>query len=179
MYLVIGIGNPDAEYNSTRHNVGREIVRALVQDWKMEKKLFAEIAKQHDVVYALPTTYMNESGMSVAKIVANYKLKIVNLVVVHDDIDLPLGTLRISHSSGAGGHNGVQSIIDALGSKEFIRLRVGVAGVGRKRTDAATYVLKRFTKTEQSTIEETKNRAREALSIIIARGAEHAMQKYN
>lgn len=179
MYLIIGLGNPGTDYDGTRHNVGRDVVRGCADTWKTEKKLFAEIAKQYDVVYALPTTYMNDSGRAVRAVMSTVKCQLSNVIIVHDDIDLPLGTLRISHDSGAGGHNGVQSIIDALGSKEFTRVRIGVAGVGRTRTDAATYVLKRFPKTELPVIKEMKNKTREALSVILSNGVKKAMQEYN
>lgn len=179
MRLVIGLGNPGSEYTGTRHNVGQEVIRACADHWKLEKRLFAEVAKKDDIVFALPTTFMNESGKAVQKITTTYHLPPTSLILVHDDIDLPLGTLRISQDSGAGGHNGVQSIIDTLGSKTFARLRIGVAGIGRKRTNAAAYVLKRFTKTELPAINETKKRAVEALSVIIRDGRAAAMQHYN
>ncbi|MBI5798474.1 MAG: aminoacyl-tRNA hydrolase, partial [Candidatus Yonathbacteria bacterium] len=131
MKLIIGLGNPGEEYIGTRHNVGREVVRGLSKDWKVEKKLFAEIAKHNDIIFALPTTYMNESGQPVQLLVTRYALRVTDLVIIHDDIDLPLGTIRISKNASAGGHNGVQSIIDALGTKEFTRLRIGVAGIAR------------------------------------------------
>ncbi|MBI4262694.1 aminoacyl-tRNA hydrolase, partial [Candidatus Uhrbacteria bacterium] len=109
----------------------------------------------------------------------NYQLPITNLILVHDDIDLSLGTIRISKNASAGGHNGVQSIINALGTKEFTRLRIGVAGIARKRMDAAAYVLKRFSKTELPNIKKITATAREALSVILNEGPAKAMNLYN
>lgn len=194
MKLIIGLGNPGKEYEGTRHNIGREIVRALAEDWKLdwklEKKLFAEIAwyknftivkkvHQKDFVLALPTTYMNDSGRAVKKLLTTYNVQLTDLLIVHDDLDLPLGTLRFSQGSGAAGQKGVESIIDTLGTKDFARLRIGVAGEHRATTDAAAYVLKKFAANERKKVAEIKERALEALACYCTDGLAAAMTRYN
>lgn len=179
MKLVIGLGNPGEEYVGTRHNVGYEVVRALADDWKMEKKLFSEIAKRNEVVYALPTTYMNESGKAAHALIWRFGIDQKNLILIHDDIDLPLGTIRITQKSGPAGHKGIVSIFDALGVREMIRVRIGVAGKGRARIDAATYVLKKFSKGERAQLLPALDRAREAITIILKDGVDRAMNIYN
>lgn len=199
MKLIVGLGNPGKEYDGTRHNIGREIVRALADDgsasWRMQKKLHAEVARlqesppclpagrdsgsDNNTLLVIPTTYMNESGKAVQQLLTTYNLQLTNLLIVHDDLDLPLGTLRFSQGSGAAGQKGVQSIIDALGTKDFARLRIGVAGAHRQTTDAADYVLKKFSKDEQVIITQIKKRATEALADYCAHDLAHAMSHFN
>ncbi len=180
MKLIVGLGNPGKEYDSTRHNIGREIVRALADEWKIQKKLHAETAKyEEDVLLALPTTFMNESGHSIQALVTSYKLPVTNLLVAHDDLDLPLGALRFSQGSGAAGQKGVASIIDALGTKDFARLRIGVAGAHRATTDAADYVLKKFAKEERAIVAQIKKRATEALADYCTHDLATVMNRYN
>ena len=196
MKLIVGLGNPGKEYDGTRHNIGREIVRALADewqlDWKTEKKLHAEVAvytttkgtfvstKVPFVVrLALPTTYMNESGHAVQALVTSYQLLVTDVLIVHDDLDLPLGTIRFSQGSGAAGQKGVQSIIDTLGTKNFARLRIGVAGTHRATTNAADYVLKKFSKEEQLIAIQIKKRATEALANYCVHDLATVMGRYN
>lgn len=191
MKLIVGLGNSGKEYDGTRHNVGREIVRAMSDDWHVQKKLFTEIAhvqnvaiatkriSQHDVVLAIPTTYMNDSGKAVKKLLTTYHLSPKTLLVVHDDLDLPLGTLRFSQGSGAAGQKGVQSIINALSTKDFARLRIGIAGEHRATTDAATYVLKPFAKNEMPTMRRAKQKAQKAIALYCTQDITNAMQTYN
>lgn len=157
MKIIIGLGNPGKEYEKTRHNIGFMAISYLLLDigidvkWKFEKRSNAEIAKGEitgqKVILVKPQTFMNNSGQAVKQLITNYKLLITNLLIIHDDLDLPLGTLRLSRGSGSAGHKGVQSIIDALGTKDFWRLRVGI---GPKRGDAAQFVLKPFSRLEQT-----------------------------
>uniref|UniRef100_A0A7C4R1Z3 Peptidyl-tRNA hydrolase n=1 Tax=candidate division CPR3 bacterium TaxID=2268181 RepID=A0A7C4R1Z3_UNCC3 len=158
MKIIIGLGNPGKKYEITRHNVGflalDRIIKIinnqsstpnqhpilniqLIQDFKLEKKLDAEIAKlkidTEDIILVKPQTFMNLSGKSVKKIVGFYKIRpIEDLVVIHDDIDLDFGKVRIKNKGSSAGHNGVQSIIDELGTESFIRVRIGV---GRPQND--------------------------------------------
>src|SRR3990167_2216195 len=166
MKLIIGLGNPGKEYEKTRHNVGFLAVEKIAQDlqfskWKMEKKLEAEVCRGfiasccEDVILAKPQTFMNLSGRAVQLLTTYYKLHTNDVLIVHDDLDLELGTLKLSYGSGSAGHNEIQSIIDTLGTKDFWRLRMGIGrppkslalvnGATRKLSfDAAKFVLKRF-----------------------------------
>ena len=135
MILVIGLGNPGEKYKKTRHNLGRLVVSTWqfiigFPDFRLEKKSNALISKgtfeQKRIILTLPETFMNNSGKSVKMLTKSYKLKPNNLIIVHDDIDLPLGTIRISIDRGAAGHKGVESIIKELGTKNFIRVRIGI-----------------------------------------------------
>ncbi len=153
MTLIVGLGNPGEQYEHTRHNVGWWAVDVVAEDgdaaWKKDKAANAEIAKHRDLILAKPQTFMNNSGSTVREL---KKRTEGMLLVIHDDIDLPLGTIRVSSGASAGGHNGVQSIIDHLGTKDFWRIRIGVAPDRegwKQKTDPAAYVLKPFTKSEQ------------------------------
>lgn len=152
MKLVVGLGNPGAQYKDTLHNAGMLVLDSLVDEWgwyHAPQSIKAEISKHADVVYAKPTTYMNKSGMPVQMLLSYYKLTPEDLIVVHDDIDVPMGEVRTEAGRGAGGHNGVASIIESLGGNNtFMRIRVGIA---TKRTaqregktrDVAKIVLKK------------------------------------
>lgn len=180
MTLIVGLGNPGKEYENTRHNVGWRVIDAfsstLDGTWKTDKKLNAQIfselspvipsrvegsrlsARKLPVTITLlkPFTFMNNSGSAVATVFRRTKTKkISTLIVLHDDIDLPLGTVRVSFGSSSGGHNGVKSIIDHLSTKDFWRFRIGVAPIKgeadwKQKIDPATFVLKPFTRTENS-----------------------------
>ena len=137
-YIILGLGNPGEEYENTRHNTGRMIVDAFAKkidaddDWKEDKKIKSEIAKtkigKNSVLLVKPNTFMNKSGDAVKSLVKNKK-QAETLVVVHDDLDLPLGKIKISFNKSAGGHRGVQSIIKAIKTEGFIRMRVGICPV--------------------------------------------------
>jgi len=152
--IIVGLGNPGKQYEQTLHNAGTLVVDAVIKtkglSWeKAPKNTPALIAKQGDILYAKPTTYMNVSGVAVQQLLNYYKLSPAQLIVVHDDIDIPMGDVRVEKTRGAGGHNGIKSIMQSLGgSNEFTRVRVGVATKrtmqkeGRKR-DVAKIVLKK------------------------------------
>jgi len=137
-YIILGLGNPGEEYENTRHNTGRMIVDAFAKkidaddDWKEDKKIKSEIAKtkieKNSVLLVKPNTFTNKSGDAVKSLVKNKK-QAETLVVVHDDLDLPLGKIKISFNKSAGGHRGVQSIIKAIKTEGFIRMRVGICPV--------------------------------------------------
>ena len=135
-YLIVGLGNPDKEYNETRHNVGFMFLDALAKqmkasDFVLEKKLLAEIAtgkvNGQKVILAKPQTYVNKSGEAVKKIVQNSKFKIQNLVIIHDDLDVPFEHTKLTPGSGSGGHKGVQSILSQLKTENIKRLKIGIA----------------------------------------------------
>ena len=157
MKAVVGLGNPGAEYEGTRHNVGSEVVSALAESEGGRFKRGPSRVRCHvadvmvgaaKVILGVPMTYMNESGGPVKSLVEYFDVAEEHLLVIHDDIDLPFGRLRVQVGGGTGGHNGLRSIEKALGHRNFMRLKVGV-GRPPGRMDPADFVLRRFTKSER------------------------------
>ena len=153
MKLIVGLGNPGAEYAKTRHNVGFMVVDALGDDWKLEKKLKSEVCEiqiaDHKALLIKPQTFMNNSGEAVQAIAAFYKVDPSEIVVIYDDLDLEFGKLRVRHGGGSGGHNGIKSIIQHT-NETFIRFRIGIRNETLKNpipTDK--FVLAPFTAEEQ------------------------------
>lgn len=148
MKLIIGLGNPGKKFEKTRHNCGFIVLDKIVIDkglnWRFDKGSNAEIAKGGDRIFAKPQTFMNDSGFSVAKLVGFYKIDLDNLIVVHDDVDLPFGEFRYRKGSGTAGHHGVESIFEKLGSLDFWRFRVGVDRPQGSAFDVKEYVLEKF-----------------------------------
>ena len=180
MKLVVGLGNPGREYARTRHNVGFEVLETLAArhaaSWS--KKPDAEIARWgQDALLVKPQTYMNLSGSAVQHWQHWYKVGFEDVLVVVDDVNLEAGRLRIRRSGSAGGHNGLKSIIGALGTDQFPRLRVGVGGGNRK--SLSSHVLGRFTADEEAIIESAIAKAVEAIEVFVAVGVVAAMDKYN
>jgi PTH1 family peptidyl-tRNA hydrolase len=165
MILIVGLGNPGKKYEKTRHNVGFMAI---------DKLKLLNIKK---VILAKPKTFMNESGKEVKKIIKNLKLKIKNLIVIHDDLDLSLGRIKISVNRGAAGHKGVESIIKELGTKNFIRFRIGIKSISNFKTQ--NFVLSKFTKQEEKIVKEVIKKTAEAIEFAIIYGIEKAMNKYN
>lgn len=134
MHLIVGLGNPEKKYFATRHNVGFLAVEAIAKlcttPWKNKADLFSEIGEAHHdnekLILAKPQTYMNVSGKAVAALMHRYHIEPQHLIVISDDVDLPTGTLRIRTEGGAGGHNGLKSIITSIGTQQFLRIRIGV-----------------------------------------------------
>lgn len=156
--LIVGLGNPLPKYKNTRHNIGQAIVSYFQKinnfpDFNFKKKIESLISEGKingkKIILALPQTFMNESGRAVQKLIRNYKLPITNLLIIHDDIDLPLGKIRIRKKSSSGGHKGVQSIIDYLKTEDFVRVKVGVANEKRKKIPAEKFVLEKFEENEK------------------------------
>ncbi len=185
--LIIGLGNPGEKYESTRHNLGRLIIQAWQKqtgfsDFKEKKKIQALVSEdrfqKEKVVLALPETFMNSSGQSVKLMVKNYKLKPSSVVVVHDDFDLDLGKMKISKDRGSGGHKGIQSIINQLKTKDFIRFRIGIKPK-RKPKDLDKFVLKKFSRTEQLIIKEMIKKTLKAISFYLENNLEKAMNEFN
>ncbi len=182
-WLVVGLGNPGKEFDFTPHNMGFMVCDSLSSffnfDFSLEKRFlgffsFFYIGDQK-VGILKPMTYMNLSGDSVVRIVNYYRIDIEKLIVVHDDIDLPLGRIRIRKGSSSGGHRGVDSIISALSSKDFIRVRMGVG----KEGDPARYVLKKFDNEKAPLVKRVVDFGRDAVVSIIKDGLERAMNKFN
>lgn len=186
MYIIVGLGNPGMKYNNTRHNAGFSAVEALADRYNIsisESKHKALIGKGviagEKVILAKPQTFMNLSGESVRALVDYYKIdEKSKLIVLYDDISLVPGQLRIRKKGSAGGHNGIKNIILHLGHEEFSRVKIGV-GEKPKGYDLADYVLGHFDKSEGETMEESFNRAAEAVSCIITDGPDRAMNRYN
>ncbi|WP_456433134.1 aminoacyl-tRNA hydrolase [Thermosulfuriphilus sp.] len=181
MWLVVGLGNPGPTYQFTRHNIGFLVLEALVQKhslpaWK--SWCFSLVVKTKGFVLARPQTYMNLSGRAVACLVKELGLSPSGLLVVHDDLDLPLGRIKLVRSGGAGGHRGVLSIIDVLGTKDFPRLKLGI-GRPESGISVADYVLSPFREEEWGTVSEMIERALLAIEAVVQVGLEKAMNIFN
>ena len=182
MKAIVGLGNPGAEYKATRHNLGFEVVDELARRWGVKLKSWRKIAalavaRQHDALLAEPTTFMNLSGECVQRIGAFYQLDPSEILVVVDDVNLPLGRLRLRKIGSAGGHNGLKSVIQHIGP-DFARLRVGV-GRGDPKWDLADHVLSRFGPEEQEAAVEAVGRAAAAVELFVEKGIEAAMNRFN
>lgn len=200
MKLIVGLGNPGKEYKDTKHNLGFKVVDELLShpnllissqfaqtgytqnpEFKFDKFCNAEIAKgkigNEDIVLVKPQTYMNDSGTAVKKLVDTKHIVIFSdIIVVHDDITVDFGKMKISYESGAGNHNGVQSIINHIGHNEFVRVRLGI---GRGEGELKDVVLSRFRPEEMSVVATMVEKASEACYAIVEDGVERAMNKYN
>ena len=186
MYIIAGLGNPDKQYEGTRHNVGFEVIDAIAGQYNISvdtRKHRAFIGKGiiggQKVILAKPMTYMNLSGESIISLVDYYKVDIEQeLIIIYDDVSLGVGQLRIRAKGSAGGHNGIKSIIAHLGSQVFPRIKVGV-GEKPPRYDLADYVLGHFTKAEHELMEEGYSQAVHAVEMITAGAIQAAMNEYN
>jgi len=195
MKLIVGLGNPGNQYEETRHNIGFMILDKLAREltkttavWQKDTKHKAIIAKAGDVILVKPQTFMNASGEAVKSLVGYYKLDVSDVWVVHDDIDLPLGKIRIREKGASGGHNGVDSIIRALGSDAFVRFRMGV-GRGKdvaperheehKRRTVISYVLSRFGQNEAGHTKHLIKDGEEAVRTALFDGLDRAMNLFN
>ncbi len=156
---IIGLGNPGTKYNGTRHNVGKDWVKSIAADsyieLKSKKKIESSVAISPDkkILWGYPDQYVNESGYSINKILNNNNFKLDQIIIIHDDLDLPIGSLKLKIGGGHGGHNGLRSIISHAG-KSFIRLRVGIGHPGNK-VDVTNWVLGKFKVTEKDLIKES------------------------
>ena len=184
--IIIGLGNPGDTYKGTRHNVGFETIDRLSakNGIKLKHKAsFRAITGEgqigsHDVVLVKPQTYMNLSGESVREILRFMKLPPSEIIVVYDDVALPVGDIRIREAGSAGGQNGMKNIISCLGTDEFFRVRIGI-GKKPEGWDLADYVLSRFRKDEWAGMEEGITKAREAVGVILDKGILSAMNQFN
>ncbi len=164
-YIIAGLGNPGKEYEGSRHNVGRELLAVIEEKEGMNHSLFGK-----KVVILYPDVYMNNSGTSIKKTVSSKKAA-EHLIVIHDELDLPLGKVKISFGSGAGGHNGVRSVEKALKTQEYIRVRVGIS--------PATPSGKLKRPPEKEKVKKVKKLVREALELILTEGKDRAMTEIN
>jgi PTH1 family peptidyl-tRNA hydrolase len=184
-YLLIGLGNPGREYRDTRHNVGfmlidRLIIRLNARGMKVQSKAIVTTAAYEDrkLILAKPQTYMNLSGQSAQGLLHFYKVSMENMLVAHDDLDIPFGTIRIRPKGGPGGQGGMASTIEQLGTKDFPRLRIGI-GRPPGRMDPSDYVLQNFSREEMKILSEIIDRAADAALTFVMDGLNKAMNKYN
>ena len=183
--MIVGLGNPESEYADTRHNLGFACVRELARrmDTTIDRKRWQSLvghSESRGVWFALPQTYMNLSGEAVAKALRDTNLTPDQLWVVHDELDLPLCRMRIRRGGSGAGHNGVLSIISALGTPDFVRFRIGIGKPASKGSPAGrSYVLGRFTKAEAERLPNIVDGVATALEVALDAGIERAMDRFN
>ncbi len=182
MRVIVGLGNPGRTYAHTRHNIGFDVLDEFAKRKKTRiasrqcKALVGKLEHQgEEILLVKPQTFMNESGQAVRDIMCKYNLEPSDFFVIYDDMDLPLGRIRIRPSGSSGGHKGMTSIIRHLGSQEFPRMRIGIGRQG----EAIDHVLSRFNKEERKIIDVAIQKAADALDVVLNEGIEAAMNKYN
>ena len=185
MYLIVGLGNPEADYDKTRHNMGFHVINKLAKEYDIDltRSKFngiygTGIIEGEKVILLKPQTYMNASGESVIEYKNFYKLENNNILVVYDDIDLQPGDVRIRKKGGPGTHNGMKSVVQFLNSDEFPRVRVGI-GMPNENTDLIEYVIGAIPDNEKEILEEGTEKAKKAVIEIIKNGIDKAMNLYN
>lgn len=191
MKLIVGLGNPEEKYAGTRHNLGFEVLDELSKklnliDWKLEDKFKSEIIQAPELILVKPQTYMNNSGLAIKLLTTYYKLPTTNLIVIHDELDLPLGHIKIRQGGAAAGHHGVESITESLGTDQFIRVRLGIgnldsqSGEHKKRSfNAEHYVLEPFLPSEHHVVKKMVKQALKAVELVIEEGIEKAQNQFN
>lgn len=196
MKLIIGLGNPGEKYQNTRHNLGFMVAERFLKDfepvmqtvWTNEPKFKSEIAKiewqpksgsLEKIILAKPKTYMNDSGVAVQLLTSYFSLLTSNVWVIHDDIDIPLGMMKIRLGGSAGGHKGVESIIQALGTDQFWRFRLGIGEQNEKLRNVDKFVLGTFEEGEKGKERELIKKGSKAIQLALEKGLESAMNKFN
>ncbi len=189
MKLIVGLGNPGKKYEKTRHNLGFVVLDALLQklapvektNWQTDKRSKSLIVKRDDLILVKPQTMMNASGMAVAKIVSFYKIETGEIGIVHDDIDLPLGKLKIRRGGGTAGHRGIDSIVRELGTPDFIRFRLGIGhpGLGSSDKEVRGYVLAPFDSGDRTTAQKMVKKAVEAIKLVLQEDLGKVMSRFN
>ena len=187
MKLIVGLGNPGIEYQFTPHNLGFLAIDRIANDCGVEirnrqcRALTARVTiGAEQVLLAKPETYMNLSGIAVRELLTKHELNpATDVVVIYDELDLPLGTIRIRQRGSSAGHNGMESVIGALGTQEFLRIRLGVTPDGKKVLEGARYLLKPLRKAQLKIIDEVLDRAAEAVKVILTEGPAAAMNRFN
>jgi len=185
MYVIIGLGNPGSRYRLTRHNIGFMVLEKMAElhQVDLKQKSFNAIWGKGklagvDALLAMPQTYMNLSGTAVRQLLAFFKKDINNLLVVHDDLDLAFGSVRLKLGGGNAGHKGLASITESLGSSGFMRIRLGI-GKPTEKSRTESYVLEKFSSEESAALSDVIQTAAEAAEDIIRAGIEKAMAKYH
>jgi PTH1 family peptidyl-tRNA hydrolase len=187
--LIVGLGNPGRSYAGNRHNIGFICLRHFARSRGIkfdQKKGLARIGtgtvSRNKLVLARPQTFMNDSGQSVSRLVRKFKVNPQDLLVIHDDLDLPLAKVRISSGSGSGGHKGINSIIEKLGTQDFIRIRVGIGRPAKPNStedDIIAFVLSDFTPDEKKAISLITPKVSEAILCLLTEGLTQAMNRFN
>jgi PTH1 family peptidyl-tRNA hydrolase len=185
MFLIVGLGNPGKEYEETRHNLGFKVIAELSRRFSLSnfkdkhQSLVGEVQLAgHKIILAQPQTYMNNSGLAVSAIMAWHKIAPSQLILIYDDADLEVGTIRIREKGSAGGHHGIESIIDCIGTTEFARVRIGL---GREdlTSDITNFVLQKIPSHQRELFSESVITAAEAVEEIVRCGIATAMNKFN
>jgi len=185
LWVVVGLGNPGRCYTGTRHNIGFSVVQRLARRWDVKlrrRKFAAKIAEvmrnEERLVLAQPQTYMNMSGVAVRQIAEAYRVPPRSILIVSDDLDIPLGQIRVRKGGSAGTHKGLRSVVAEMGTPSIPRLRVGIGPLAG-RGDAVEFVLSPFSREELPVVEEALDKAEEALVMILDGGIEAAMNRFN
>ncbi|KKT28582.1 hypothetical protein A3G55_00830 [Candidatus Giovannonibacteria bacterium RIFCSPLOWO2_12_FULL_44_25] len=189
--LILGLGNPGKEYENTRHNAGRMAAEYFAKSrefsakggpafgWEHDKKSNALISKNSRVIVALPETFMNKSGSAAVKLI-KLKKELKDLVVIHDDIDLPLGRFKISYGKSSGGHKGAESVMRALKTKNFVRIRIGVSPKRKPpQKEVIKFIVGKFKPSELEIFKKVERKIANALEIMITDSVDRAMSEFN
>ncbi len=188
MWLIVGLGNPGAKYLLTRHNIGfmaLDSFTASIGDLPSREERKAVTCRfkldDEEVLLVKPQTFMNKSGESVQALMDFYKIDLAHLIVLHDDIDQPFGSLKIQKNRGPGGHNGLKSLNEQLGTQDYIRLKLGIGRPQgqQAKMDVADYVLQKFSEAEQGMLTEFLDRAGDAMECIVFEGFEKAATRFS
>lgn len=181
MKLIIGLGNPGEKYVGVRHNLGFEVMDELAKkfnlvEWSNEEKFKSELIKTPELILVKPQTYMNNSGLAVKLLANYYKIAAEDIIIIHDELDLSLGKIKVRQGGAAAGHHGVESIIIALGTDQFIRVRLGI-GPGRGVVEK--FVLETFEHSEKHQVKHMIKQALKAIDLLLEKGLEKAQNQYN
>lgn len=191
MKLIVGLGNPGEKYSKVRHNLGFMVVDEFRHkgdwgDWGNKGEFKSEIIKKGDIILVRPQTYMNNSGMAISGLVNFYKVKPLDVIVSYDELDLPLGKIKVRMGGAAAGHHGVESIIKSLGTDKFIRVRLGIGNLRTKSGEhkgqsinAEKFVLEPFLHSEKSQVKHMIKKALKALDLLLEKGLEKAQNQFN
>ena len=187
--LIVGLGNPGAKYENTRHNIGFRALDSFVaselgsanwKTWKDDKSQYIKTEFLDNTVFLLkPLTYMNKSGEVLGEFARFFKIKTSEIIIIYDDISLDLGTVRIRKTGSACGHNGVKDIIRVLGTQDFLRIKIGVGPKPHKDMDTSDFVLSKFSKDQQTIVNEMLVDTKEAVVEILKNGTDTAMNTFN
>lgn len=191
MILIVGLGNPEDHYAKTRHNLGFEVLDKYVkktgdETWSLDNKFKAEVIKRGDLMFAKPLTFMNKSGMAVKLLTTYYKIPTTDLIIIHDELDLPLGKIKVRLGGAAAGHHGVESIISSLNTDKFIRVRLGIGNLRTKSGEhkgqtisAEKFVLDPFKHSERSQVKHMIKQTLKALDLLLDKGLDYAQNQFN
>lgn len=194
MILIVGLGNPGEKYQNSRHNLGYMVLDALLQDlmpvtktrWRLNKQADCLVAKAGELILAKPRTMMNASGFAVSKLAGYYRITTENIWVVHDDLDLPLGKVKIKTGGGSAGHRGLESVAVQLGSRDFIRFRLGIGHPKKSllfklssRGPVDKYVLSAFKRREVKEVRKLLKKAVEAINLAFKEGLDRAQNEFH